>query len=91
MPRLKAISILASLMMCANCSNKAEPVSAPLPVPYEGIPAAMLEQCVVHDVPLSTNRSLVESRGRYIEAFNICAARVDAIRQYDAEARDTGE
>jgi len=46
-----------------------------------------MERCTVQDVPQETVASIIESRGIYIKAFNRCAARVDAIREYDAKAR----
>lgn len=54
---------------------------------YEGIPAGLMERCTVQDVPQETVASIIESRGIYIKAFNRCAAKVDAIRAHDAEAR----
>lgn len=54
---------------------------------YMGLPAAMLAPCVVHDVQLNTTGDIVVSRQRYVEAFDKCAAKVDAIRKHDAEAR----
>jgi len=44
---------------------------------------------VVHDVPLETVGDLVVSRERYKAGFEKCAAKVDAIREHDAEARAT--
>jgi hypothetical protein len=46
-----------------------------------------MERCTVQDVPQETVASIIESRGIYIKAFNKCAAKVDAIRKHDAEAR----
>lgn len=34
-----------------------------------------------------TVASIIESRGIYIKAFNKCAAKIDAIRDHDAQAR----
>lgn len=79
--------LVACLMTCAACSNsKSEIASAPPPV-YRGIPAGLMERCTVQDVPQETVASIIESRGIYIKAFNKCAAKVDAIRAHDAEAR----
>lgn len=46
-----------------------------------------MQRCTVQDVPQETIASVIESRGIYIKAFNVCAAKVDAIRAHDAEAR----
>jgi len=46
-----------------------------------------MERCTVQDVPQETVASIIESRGIYIKAFNKCAAKVDAIREHDAEAK----
>ncbi|NIJ37931.1 hypothetical protein FHR22_002634 [Sphingopyxis panaciterrae] len=54
---------------------------------YAGLPAEMLAPCVVQDVQLVTTGDIVVSRNRYVEAFQKCAAKVDAIRKHDAEAR----
>lgn len=70
-------------MICAGCSTSN---SGSMPV-YQGIPAGIMERCVVHDVPLVTTGDIVESRRRYKEGFETCAARVDAIRAHDREAR----
>jgi hypothetical protein len=79
--------LVASLLTCAACSNsKGEIASAPPPV-YQGIDAGLMERCTVQDVPQETVASIIESRGIYIKAFNKCAAKVDAIRKHDAEAR----
>jgi hypothetical protein len=40
-------------------------------------------------VPLETVDGLVVSRERYKAGFEQCAAKVDAIREHDAEARTT--
>lgn len=53
---------------------------------YRPVPAAFLAPCIVHDVQLTTTGDLVTSRNRYKEAFEKCAAKVDAIRKHDAEA-----
>ena len=76
---------LACLPIFAACSNGAEIRSAP-PV-YVGIPAGLMDRCTVQDVPLETVGDLVLSRERYIERFETCAARVDAIREHDRQAR----
>ncbi|MGH6746604.1 hypothetical protein [Novosphingobium sp.] len=60
--------------------------SAPPPA-YEGIPAGLMERCTVQDVPQETVASIIESRGIYIKAYNKCAAKVEAIRAHDADAR----
>jgi hypothetical protein len=79
--------LVACLMTCAACSNsKSEIASAPLPV-YQGIPAGLMERCTVQDVQQETVASIIESRGIYIKAFNKCAAKIDAIRDHDAQAR----
>ncbi len=69
-------------MICAGCSTSNSP---PLPA-YQGIPAGMMERCIVRDVPLETTGDIVESRRRYKEGFETCAARVDAIREHDKKA-----
>lgn len=61
-------------------------MSAPPPA-YEGIPAGLMERCTVKDVKLVTTGDLVASRDAYIEGFEKCAAKIDAIRAHDAEAR----
>lgn len=48
-----------------------------------------MERCVVQDVAMDTVGDVVVSRARYKEAFERCAAKVDAIRKHDAEARAT--
>ena len=57
---------------------------------YLGLPAVMLAPCVVQDVQLNTTGDIVVSRQRYVEAFDKCAAKVDAIRKHDADARAAG-
>ncbi|MEE4452849.1 hypothetical protein V2S85_14445 [Novosphingobium resinovorum] len=47
-----------------------------------------MERCTVQDVPQETVASIIESRGIYIKAFGKCAAKVDAIRAHDAQARE---
>lgn len=87
MKRFAALWLSACLPIFASCSNsKSEIASAPPPV-YQGIPAGLMERCTVQDVPQETVASIIESRGIYIKAFNKCAAKVDAIREHDAEAR----
>lgn len=46
-----------------------------------------MERCVVRDVELNTTGDLVTSRNIYKKGFEVCAARVEAIRKHDAEAR----
>lgn len=72
-------------MTCGACSPKSDVASAP--ALYVGIPAALMERCVVRDVALNTTGDLVVSRNIYKKGFEICAARVDAIRKFDAKAR----
>jgi hypothetical protein len=43
--------------------------------------------CVVVDIALDTVGDLVASRELYKAGFEACAAKVDAIREHDAEAR----
>lgn len=45
--------------------------------------------CVVVDIALDTVGDLVASRELYKAGFEACAAKVDAIRKHDAEARAT--
>lgn len=61
--------------------------SAPPPPAYQGVPAGLLERCVVKDVELASTGDIVTSRGIYKEGFEKCAAKIDAIRAHDAEAR----
>jgi len=42
---------------------------------------------VVKDVALTSTGDIVTSRGVYKEGFEKCAAKIDAIRRHDAEAR----
>jgi len=76
----------ACLLICAACSSKSEPIRSAPPV-YVGIPAGLMERCAVRDVAINTAGDLVLSRNLYKEGFEKCAARVDAIRKHDAEAR----
>ena len=78
--------VAASLMICAACSNSSGVKSAP-PVSYEGAPAGLTAPCIVHDVPLVFAGDILTSRNLYKEGFEKCAAKVDAIRKHDAEAR----
>ncbi|WP_148649255.1 Rz1-like lysis system protein LysC [Novosphingobium barchaimii] len=79
--------LAACLLTLGACSNsRGEIASAPLPA-YQGIPAGLMARCTVQDVPQETIASVIESRGIYIAAFKVCAARVDAIRAHDTEAR----
>lgn len=73
---------LACLPICAACSTS---VKAP-PQVYVGIPAALMARCVVQDITMDTVGDVVTSRARYKEAFERCAAKVDAIRAHDAQA-----
>lgn len=41
----------------------------------------------MQDVPQETVASIITSRSIYIKAFKLCAAKVDAIRVHDAQAR----
>lgn len=52
-----------------------------------GLPAAILAPCIVQDVQLVTTGDIVVSRNRYKEAYEKCAAKVDAIRKHDADAQ----
>jgi len=61
--------------------------SAPPPPVYHGIDAGLLERCVVKDVELVSTGDIFASRGIYKEGFEKCAAKIDAIRAHDAEAR----
>ena len=89
MLRSKSICLVASLMICAACSSRSERVqSAPLAPAYQGVPAGLMARCVVHDVPLVATGDIVESRARYKDGFEKCAAKVDAIRDHDAKARN---
>ncbi len=54
---------------------------------YQGIPAGLKTRCTVQDVPLVSTGDIVESRALYKSGFEKCAAKVDAIREYDAKAR----
>lgn len=54
---------------------------------YQGVPAALMERCVVRDVELNTTGDLVVSRNLWKRGFEICAARIDSIRAHDAQAR----
>lgn len=54
---------------------------------YAGIPAALMDRCVVRDVAINTAGDLVLSRNLWKQGQEICAARVDAIRDHDAKAR----
>lgn len=72
-------------MSLGACSSKNEVVSAP-PI-YMGVPAGLMERCVVRDVELETTGDIVVSRNRYKDGFERCAAKVDAIRAHDAKAR----
>lgn len=74
-------------MICAGCSKNVDIESAGGPV-YEGVPAGMLEPCTVEDIRLVTVADIIASREIYVTAFRTCAARVDAIREHDAEARE---
>lgn len=77
-------------MTCAACSNSSDKIASAPPPVYQGIPAGLIERCTVQDVPQETVASIIESRGIYIKAFNLCAAKIDAIRAHDAEARSAG-
>lgn len=46
-----------------------------------------MDRCVVRDVTLNTTGDLVVSRNLWKQGQEICAARIDAIRKHDAEAR----
>jgi len=46
-----------------------------------------MTRCVVQDVALVATGDIVESRARYKDGFEKCAAKVDAIREHDAQAR----
>lgn len=46
-----------------------------------------MARCVVTDIALDTVGDLVASRELYKVGFETCAAKVDAIRKHDAEAR----
>ncbi|WP_442947303.1 Rz1-like lysis system protein LysC [Novosphingobium sp.] len=87
MPRLRNICLALSLLTCAACSKRSDVASAPPPPAYEGIPAGLMARCTVKDIPLETTADIVTSRGIYKEGFEKCAAKVDAIRAHDAEAR----
>ena len=87
MPKSKSCWAAGCLLILGACSRVGEVHSAQ-PV-YVGIPAGLTEPCVVHDVPLETVGDLVVSRERYKAGFEKCAAKVDAIREHDAEARAT--
>lgn len=88
MPRLRNICLALSLLTCAACSRSNEVASAPPPPSaYQGIPAGLLERCVVKDVALTSTGDIVTSRGVYKEGFGKCAAKIDAIRDHDAQAR----
>ncbi|WP_425437359.1 Rz1-like lysis system protein LysC [Novosphingobium guangzhouense] len=87
MRKFAALWLSACLPIFASCSNSSDRiVSAPRPA-YQGIPAGLMERCTVQDVPQETIASVIESRGIYIKAFKLCAAKVDAIRDHDAGAR----
>lgn len=75
----------ACLLTCAACSNSAEIRSAP--AVYVGIPAGLMERCIVRDVALETVGDVVVSRNLYKAGFEQCAAKLDAIREHDAKAR----
>ncbi|WP_395326954.1 hypothetical protein WBP06_09560 [Novosphingobium sp. BL-8H] len=74
-------------MTCAACSNSRSEIASAPPPAYQGIPAGLMEPCTVQDVPQETVASIIESRSIYISAFKKCAAKVDAIRAHDAQAR----
>lgn len=57
------------------------------PLQYVGLPSHLLVRCVVNDIQMETVRDVVESRAIYKEAFETCAARVDATIEYDRKAR----
>ena len=90
MPKLRNSCLAASLLICAACSKNSEVASVPAPQAYRGIPAGLMERCAVNDVALETTADLVISRSRYKDGFEKCAAKVDAIRDFDAKARKAG-
>ncbi|WP_231957952.1 Rz1-like lysis system protein LysC [Novosphingobium resinovorum] len=86
MPKSANICLALSLLTCAACSTRSEVASAP-PLAYDGIPAGLMERCTVKDVDLVTTGDIVTSRNAYKDGFEKCAAKVEAIRAHDAEAR----
>lgn len=78
--------MLAScLLISSGCSKPSEVRSAPMV--YQGVPAALMERCVVRDVELNTTGDLVVSRNIWKAGQEVCSARIDAIRKHDAQAR----
>lgn len=73
-------------MGLSGCSNKPAVISAP-PLVYQGVPAGLLARCTVAAVEEVVTGDIVTNRNRYKAAFDKCAAQVDAIRKWDADAR----
>lgn len=46
-----------------------------------------MARCTVEEIAIETVGDVVISRARYKEAYERCAAKVDAIRAHDAAAR----
>ncbi|WPZ05678.1 Rz1-like lysis system protein LysC [Pelagerythrobacter marinus] len=88
MPKSKSCWAAGCLLILGACSNRGDVESAPREA-YRGIPAGLMAPCVVVDIALDTVGDLVASRELYKAGFEACAAKVDAIRKHDAEARAT--
>ena len=86
MPKSKSCWAVGCLLILSACSKTGDVVSAPREA-YRGIPAGLMAPCVVADIALDTVGDLIASRELYKAGFEACAAKVDAIRKYDAEAR----
>ncbi len=80
--RLLILASTVALGACSTASDIAAPQSS-----YVGVPAGLMERCIVNDVALDTVADLVVSRNRWKEGHERCAARIDQIRKFDADAR----
>lgn len=89
MQKLRNCLVAACLPIFASCSTASD-IAAPQ-ASYVGVPASLMERCIVQDIALDTVADLVVSRQRWKEGHERCAAKVDAIRKHDREMREAAK
>ena len=81
--------ILAATVALGACGAASD--IAPPQASYVGVPASLMERCIVQDVALDTVADLVVSRNRWKEGHDRCAVKIDAIRKHDMEMREAAK
>lgn len=89
MQKLRNCLVAACLPIFASCSTASD--ITPPQTSYVGVPASLMDRCIVNDVALDTVADLVISRNRWKDGHDRCAAKIDSIRKHDREMREAAK